>query len=145
MVLTTQLHPLLSVPRFTGQRSLSTTWTGGFIGRTCVWAQVALGFSHCLPTDSRQLWTNRLTFLDPVLIKQNILDLSFSIQIVWTINHLHFIPRRLGIKEPRCELTLCAGILVGGRSGIHLLANTELGDSSIFFHVENSEILQNIK
>lgn len=33
--------------------------------------------------------------------------------------------------------------MVGGRRGIHLLANTEGGDSSIPFHLENSEILLN--
>ena len=109
-----------------------------------VWAQVTLGFSHHQPTNSQQLWTNHSTFLDPVLIKQNILHPSISMQIVWNINHLHFIPRWWGIEELKHRGDPLCGILVGGRNGICLLANTELGDSSFPFHLENSEILQNV-
>lgn len=84
---------------------------------------------------------NHSSSLDPVL---NVLDWSFSIQGLWNINHLHFIPSSLGTREPTCELTLCPEVLVGERGGMHSLANTELDNSSILLHLENSEILRNV-
>lgn len=82
-----------------------------------VWAQTALGFNPCLPSSSRQLWTNHSNFLDPVLIKQNILHPSFSMQIVWNTNHLHFIPRWWGIKELKHEVTPCVVSWLGEGAG----------------------------